>query len=229
MRFSGSERDGTAIVAEAGHQRDVGGHRDFGGTVAFGIRGGRNGFAGEGERGRSGRGDRFMAEGHAQLARFGGDGGVDRSGELKDEVRRVVRGDRGGEVGGDVADEETARLLVQICGNGKKTGQKGIKGGERDQAASVFHKKFCGEIDIASLDSGATLVDGELPENVVVVQTPVQAVGFGADRAEGIEKFEESDVVAPLALHDREGIVGDGGVDGEMFFGSGGERDGEEQ
>ena len=126
-------------------------------------------------------------------------------------------------MGGDVADEETSGLFVQSCGTSEETRQKGIKGGEREQGRVRFQEEFCGEIGVASLDAGAGFVDGKFAENVVVVQTPARAIGLGADGAEGFEEFEQSNVVAALALHDGQGIVGGGGVDGEMFFGSGAE------
>ena len=165
-------------LLKPGHQRDSGGHGDFGGAVALRIGGGGNEFAGEGERGRSGRGERFVAEGHAHFAGFRGDGGIDGSGEMKNQVRRIVRGDGGGEVGSDATDKKTAGLLVQSCGTSEETGQKGIEGGERDEAASVFKDEFCGEIGVASLDAGAGFVGGKFSENVVVVQTPAWAIGL---------------------------------------------------
>jgi hypothetical protein len=133
-------------------------------------------------------------------------------------------------VGSDATDKETAGIFVQSYGTSQETREKGIKGGERDEAASVFKNESCGEIGVASLDAGAVFVGGKFSENVVVVQTPAWAIGLGADRAEGFKEFEQSNVVAALALHDGQGIVCSGGVDGKMFFGRGcGERDDEEQ
>jgi hypothetical protein len=133
-------------------------------------------------------------------------------------------------VSGDVPDEQTVRVLVQSCGTAQETRQEGTEGSEWHQATSVFHEKFGGKIGVLSLDAGVIFVDGELSENVVVVETPVQTVGLGADAAEGFQDLEQADVVAALALHDWQGIVGDGGVDGEPFLrNSGGEQDGEEQ
>jgi hypothetical protein len=133
-------------------------------------------------------------------------------------------------VSGDVPDEQTVRVLVQSCGATEETRQEGIEGSEWHQATSVFHEKLGGKIGVVSQDAGVIFVDGELSENVVVVETPVQTVGLGADCAEGFKDFEQADVVAALALHNGEGIVGDGGVDGEPFLRNcGGEQDREEQ
>jgi hypothetical protein len=159
-----------------------------------------------------------MAEGHAQFAGFGGDRRINGRGELENQAGRVVGYDGRREVGGGIADEKTSGLLVQICGSTEKTGQEGVEGGERYQAAAVFHEESGGEIGIASLDASVRFVDGKFSENVVVVQMPVQAVRLGADGSEGFEEFEKSDVIVALALDDGKGIVGDGGVDGETLF-----------
>ena len=203
----------------------AGGYRDFGGAVTFGIRGGGNVLAGEGERRGRGRGDGFVAEGQVKFAGFSGDRGIYRRSELKDQARGVVRSDGSGEVGGDVADKETVRFFVQICGPPEETRQDGIEGCQRDQTASIFHEELGGEIGVASLDARAGLADGEFSKDVVVVKTPVRGVGLGADRAQGFEEFEQSDVVTTLALDYGQGIVGYGGIDRKMFFGGrGGER-----
>ena len=86
---------------------------------------------------------------------------------------------------GDVPDEQTVRVLVQSCGTTKETRQEGIEGGEWHQATSVFHEKLGGKIGVVSLNAGVIFVDGELSEDVVVAETPVQTVGLGADGAEG--------------------------------------------
>ena len=57
---------------------------------------------------------------------------------------------------------------------------------------------------------------------VVIAEPPALAVEFCGDFAEGFENFEQADVVAAIALHHGQRIVGGGGVDGKMFVGSGG-------
>ena len=144
-----------------------------------------------------------MIEGEADFAGFGGDGRIDGSAELKDEVRGVASGYGGGEVGGDAANKKTVGLLVESCGTSQEAREKGIEGGDGDEAASIFNDEFRGEIGVAALNAGARLVDGKFSEDVVVVQTPAGAVLFGADGAERFEEFEEADVVVALSLNDR--------------------------
>ncbi|MFZ0197607.1 MAG: hypothetical protein WB523_10155 [Candidatus Sulfotelmatobacter sp.] len=133
-------------------------------------------------------------------------------------------------MGSDATDEKAIGLFVEGRGTSEESREKGIERRHGNETASVFKDKFGGEIGVSSLDAGAGFVDGKFAENIVVVQTPTGAVLLGADGAERFEKFEEADVVAALVLDDRQGIVGGGGIDREMFFGSGaGERECEEQ
>lgn len=85
-RSWGSQSDGAAVVAEAGHEGNRGGYGDFGGAVGFGIGGGRDQFAGESQRGRGGRSDWFVIEGQAHFPWLSGDGRIDGCRELKDEM-----------------------------------------------------------------------------------------------------------------------------------------------
>jgi hypothetical protein len=105
-------------------------------------------------------------------------------------------------VGGDTTDKKTIGLFVESCGTSQETRQKGIEGGERDQAASIFKNELGGEIGVASLDAGASFLDGKLSKDVVVVKTPAGAVQFGADRSEGFKEFEQAHIIMALALND---------------------------
>ena len=143
LRFRGDEGDGPSVIAESRHDRDGSAECDFGGTVALGISSRRNQFAGESQRGRSGRSEWFVRERHAQFAGFSGDGGIDRGSELEDEMRGIVRGSRGSEVGSDGTDKESAGLLVQNRRPPQKARQDEIERSKRDEAAPIFKNEFC--------------------------------------------------------------------------------------
>ena len=129
---------------------------------------------------------------------------------MKDEVQGIVWGYGGGEVSSDAADKKTSGTFTQGRWAAQESGQKGIERSERDQAASVFQEEFPREIGLAPLDAGAVLVNGKFPEDIVVVQPPALTFQLSADCAEGLQKFEEADVVMALALHDGQRIVGGG-------------------
>src|SRR5579862_9211778 len=160
-----------------------------------------------------------MAKSHAQFAGFGSNRRIYWRAELKNQMRRVGGGGR--KVGTDVPYEETSGFVVQIRRPPQETRQKGIKRGKRDQAPSIFHEEFAGEIGVASLHARVIFAHSEVPQNVVVVQTPAWALRLCADGPEGLKQFQESDVVAPLALHNGQGIVGDGRVHRKTLFRSG--------
>ena len=117
----------------------------------------------------------------------------------------------------------------RVAGPPRKRGRRELREASGTRPRPFSMQKFAGEVGVASLDAGVALADDELSENVVVVEAPARSVGLGADRAEGIKQFEQADVVAALALHDGKGIVGSGGVDGEMFFRSSGGQQGREE
>ena len=119
----------------------------------------------------------------------------------------------------DVADEKTSGLLVQSCGTTQKAWQERTKRGQRDQAASVFHEEFSGEIGVASLDASVGVANGKFAEYVVVMDAPARRVEFRAHGSQGIQQFQQTNVFMPLPLHDGQGIVGSSGVDCEMLFG----------
>jgi hypothetical protein len=57
--------------------------------------------------------------------------------------------------------------------------------------------------------------------HVVVTEAPAKSVRLRAYSAQRFKHFEQANIVAAFALHEREGIVCGNGVDGEMLFGSG--------
>ena len=134
-------------------------------------------------------------------------------------------------MGGDAADEEAFGEFVQSGGASEEAGQQGRKRSDGCESAIIFYEKWSAEIGVASLNAGAGLADLEVALHVVVAQAPSAAVvGLGADFAQGLENFEQADVVTAFALDYGESIVGGDGVDGEALGGRGGRRGaGEEQ
>ncbi len=122
---------------------------------------------------------------------------------------------------GDAADEEASGVFVQGDRSAEKARQQGRQGTDGDESAIIFDQEFPAEIGVAALHAGARLADLEISFDIVVVQAPALAFGFGADFAERFEHFEQADVVAAVALHEWERIVGGDGVDGEMLVGRG--------
>lgn len=62
----------------------------------------------------------------------------------------------------------------------------------------------------------------EISIDSVVADAPVIGGVTATDATEGLEKFEESDIVAVGTLQDGESVGRDGGVDGELLVVGGG-------
>ena len=100
------------------------------------------------------------------------DRGIHGRGEIEDQARGIVGGERCGEVGGDAADEEASGIFVEGDGTAEKAGQDRTERGDRNQAAIVFDQEFSAEIGVAALNAGVGLVDLKVAFDVVVAQAP---------------------------------------------------------
>ena len=115
-RGCGGDGHGASVIAETRDDRDGGIHRDNGCAVTLAVDGRWDRLVAESKSGRGGGDQRLARERHAQRAGFGGDGRIDGGGEMEDETWRIVAGKRGGEMGGDAADEEASGIFVQRDG-----------------------------------------------------------------------------------------------------------------
>ena len=67
-------------------------------------------------------------------------------------------------------------------------------------------------------DFGAVAAEREFGIDVVKAQFPAWSVGFSGHSAEGVEDFEERNVLVIVAVGNGKGIAGGGGEDGKPLF-----------
>jgi hypothetical protein len=75
-----------------------------------------------------------------------------------------------------------------------------------------------------ALNAGAVLTSDKFAFDIVVADAPTPAIDFGADSAEGVEEFEQANVIVVRSLHDGQEVVGRNGVDGETLLRSGAQK-----
>jgi hypothetical protein len=103
------------------------------------------------------------------------------------------------------ADEESPGFLVQNGRPAQEARQQGTERRDGDEPAIIFYEKLSAEIGVAALHPDASLTDLEIAIHVVVTQTPsTPVIGLGAHLAQGLEHFEQADIIPPIPLHERE-------------------------
>jgi hypothetical protein len=127
-------------------------------------------------------------------------------------------------VSGDAADEEASRVFMDGDWSTQEPGQERAQGGYGDEAAPVFDQEDGWEIGIPALNAGAVLASDKFALDIVVADAPTLAVESGADSAEGVEEFEQPNVIVVRSLNDGQGVVSRDGVDREMLLGSGAQK-----
>ena len=125
---------------------------------------------------------------------------------------------------GDAADEEASRVFMDGDWSTQEPGQERAQGGYWDEAASVFDEKTGREIGVPPLNAGAVLASDKFAFDIVVADAPTLAVDSGADSAEGVEEFEQPNVIVVRSLNDGQGVVSRDGVDRETLLGSGAKK-----
>ena len=74
------------------------------------------------------------------------------------------------------------------------------------------------------MNAGAVLASDKFAFDIVVADAPTSAIEFGVDSAEGVEEFEQANVIMVRSLNDGQEVVRCNRVDGEMLLRSGAQK-----